>query len=117
MKYYADNMFNGVAKELAKAGIESEMVIQAIWGDRDSSVKGRYDAKIFRFLLEKKYRVKPLEEPTEDCIVITADKDLARYCSEFDIRCELVNRTAPPTKAESEELAKKIIARHKPNST
>ena len=116
MIYITDNMFNGLAKELPKAGIECETANQLIWGDNDSSKKGRYDAEIFRFLLEKKYKVVPLESPDEDYTIITADKDLVRYCREFDIDCEYIAQDKPPTKAESKELAAMLIAKFSTNS-
>jgi hypothetical protein len=111
MRYLADNMFNGLAKQLSEAGIECDTAIHAIWGDRDSSKKGRHDAIIFRFLLEKKFKLIPLNGADASYKIITADKDLARYCDEFKLECEFISRDRAPTKAESKELAEKIISK------
>jgi hypothetical protein len=105
MKYLVDNMFNGLAKELTKRDIDCETVIHAIWDDDDSSEKGRWDAQIFRFLLEKKYSLTRLERGDEDYTIITADKDLKRYCKEFGIDCILIPQAKPLTGAEYKTLA------------
>ncbi len=109
-RYIADNMFNGIAKPLSKAGIECDLAIRVVWGDDDASKKDRYDAKIFRHLLAKKYALVPLGD-TDELVLVTADEDLARYCEEFGLPCEYVARDKPPTKAESKELVAKLIAK------
>jgi hypothetical protein len=109
MKYLTDNMFNGVAKALSDASVGCETVNHAIWGDNDPTKVGRHDAKIFRYLLEKKYRLVPTDVLGEELVVVTADKDLARYCQEFELACEYVHRDAAPTKSESMELAARLI--------
>jgi CRISPR/Cas system CMR subunit Cmr4 (Cas7 group RAMP superfamily) len=110
MRYIADNMFNGVAQELKVAGIECETVNKAIWGDEYSDKKERYDAVIFHFLLEKKFKLVPVTSVNEAYTIITADKDLARYCNEFGLSCHFVARQKEPSRTESKELAKKIIS-------
>ena len=110
MRYVVDNMFNGLAKELVKSGIDCQTAIQVIWNDNDSSKPRRWDANIFRFLLEKKYRlVRRSEEPDDDYCIITADKDLNRYCVEFGIDCIHIPQETPPTAARNKELASKLV--------
>jgi hypothetical protein len=111
MKYLVDNMFNGLAKELPKADIDCETVIHAIWNDDNSAQKGRWDAQIFRFLLEKKFDLVPHADVGEDYTIITADKDLERYCREFGINCILVPEPKPLTKLDYEALAAELVGR------
>jgi hypothetical protein len=111
MKYLADSMFNGLAKELSKEDIDCETVIHAIWKDDDSAKPGRWDAQIFRFLLEKKFTVVQKDDPAEDYTIITADKDLQRYCREFDIECILIPQPKPLTKTQYKELASELVGR------
>jgi hypothetical protein len=103
--YLVDNMFNGLAKELSKAGIDCDTVIHAIWRDDNSAQKDRSDAKIFRFLLEKKFTLIPHADISEDYTIITADKDLERYCREFGIGCHFVPQPRPLTGPEYKALA------------
>jgi hypothetical protein len=111
MKYLLDSMFNGLAKELSKADIDCETAIHAIWNDDDSAQKGRWDAKIFRFLLEKKLAPVPQTGVVEDYTIITADKDLERYCSEFGIKCMLIPQPKPLTKSQYKALATELEGR------
>jgi hypothetical protein len=83
-------------------------VIHEIWNDDDSSIGGRWDARIFRFLLEKKYDLVPKETVGKECMVITADNDLERYCLEFGIECKHISQPKPLTKAEYKALAATI---------
>jgi hypothetical protein len=62
-------------------------------------------------LLEKKFKLAPLNEAGESYKIITADKNLARYCDEFKLECEFISRDRAPTKVESKQLAKKIISK------
>jgi predicted nuclease of predicted toxin-antitoxin system len=111
MKYLVDNMFNGLAKELTKSDIECETAIHAIWKDDDSAQPGRWDAQIFRFLLEKKFTFIPRASSSEDYTIITADKDLNRYCCEFGIKCMLIPESNSLTKSEYAALAAELVGR------
>ncbi len=108
--YLADNMFNGLAVELSRMGIGCVTVNEQIWGDNKSETKGRYDPIIFRFLLQKKFELVPIESK-ENWTVITADKDLARYCKEFGLDCEFVDRKTAPSKSETKELSVMIASK------
>ena len=110
MKYLIDNMFNGLVPELTRRNIKCETVIHEIWKDDDASVPDRPDAVIFRFLLERRFRLTPVAEG-EDFGVITADIDLARYCNEFGLTCEFVPQPKPLTKDEFKELGPKLAAK------
>jgi hypothetical protein len=111
MKYLVDNMFNGLAKEPPKADIDCETVIHEIWKDDDSAQPGRWDAQIFRFLLQKKFTLFPHASVSEDYTIITADKDLKRYCREFGIECMLIPQPKPLTKPEYKALAAELASR------
>lgn len=108
MKYLVDNMFNGLVKELSKKDVDCATVIHEIWNDDDSSIGGRWDARIFHFLLEKKYDLVPKRAVDEEYTVITADNDLERYCAEFEIRCRHISQPKPLSKAEYKELATRL---------
>lgn len=109
MKYLVDNMFNGLAKELPKADIDCATVIHEIWKDDDSAQPGRWDAQIFRFLLENKFTLNRRTDVAEDYTIITADKDLERYCREFGIECRLIPQPNPLTKSEYKALAAELV--------
>jgi len=98
MRYLVDNMFNGLVKELSKRDIDCETVIHEIWNDDDPGKKGRWDARIFHYLLEKKMA-------GEEYAIITADKDLNRYCLEFEIECKHIKQPKPLTRDEYKVLA------------
>lgn len=105
MKYIIDSMLNGLAKYLTKPEIDAVTATFAIRKDNDSS-KEIPDAKIFRFVLEKKYRLIPAEKP-EDYAIITSDKELVKYCKEFGISCKHVKK--PATRKDFKETASKLI--------
>jgi hypothetical protein len=105
MRYLVDNMFNGLMKEFSKRDIDCATVIHEIWNDDDSSIGGRWDARIFRFLLEKKYDLVPKESVGKEYMVITADNDLERYCREFGLGCRHIPQPKPLSKVEYKELA------------
>ena len=110
MKYIVDNMFNWLAKELEESGIDCETAIHVIWNDDDSSKPGRWDAHIFRFLLEKKYSLVRREEANDEYCIITADNDLSRYCVEFGIACKHILQETPPSAAGNKELVTRLLA-------
>jgi hypothetical protein len=105
MRYITDNMLNGLAKDLTGANIPCETAIRAVRGDEDSSEK-LPDAKIFRYLLEKKYAIS-IKKGSESVALISADKDLARYCEEFGLPCVYVQK---PGTGEFGKLSRKLIA-------
>jgi predicted nuclease of predicted toxin-antitoxin system len=111
MKYLVDNMLNGLAKELPKVDIDCETVIHAVWNDDDSAQPGRWDAQIFRFLLEKKFTLNKRSDIAEDYVIITADKDLERYCREFGIECRLIS--LPATNSEYRALVAELVSKLK----
>ncbi len=98
MRYPVDNMFNGLVKELSKRDIDCVTVIHEIWNDDDSAKKGRWDAKIFHYLLDKKIA-------GEHYDIITADKDLNRYCLEFGIESKHIPQPKPLSKDQYKKLA------------
>ena len=112
MKYVADAMLNGLAKELPKRGeISCTTALNEVWKERDSSKPGKYDAKIFRFFLEKNYKLTPLEDP-EKYMLITADKDLARYFEEFGLNYRLARKpeSRQAFKTMADRLATEILS-------
>ena len=96
MKYITDNMLNGLARALPRAGVDCETALFAIRKEVDSRKK-LPDAKIFRFLLEKKFEIRPRHE-NEGVTLITSDKDLAGYCEEFGLPC--IYEEEPKTKSD-----------------
>jgi len=106
MRYVTDNMLNRLAKELPKAGIDCITAIQAIRGDNDSSKKIP-DAKIFKFLLEKRYELRAKTNGLEEIVLITSDKSLAKFCQEFNV--PFIYRGKPDTRKGFRDMTTKLI--------
>lgn len=104
MRYVTDNMLNGLARALPKAGIYCETALFAIRREVDSRKK-LPDAEIFRFLLEKKFEMRPKHE-AEGVTLITSDKDLAGYCEEFGLPC--IYEEKPKTKSDFLQIAGRL---------
>jgi hypothetical protein len=109
MKYVTDNMLNGLAKILTKAGFDCTTATRAIRKDDDSS-KEIPDGVIFRFLLEKKYKLVPVEG-AEEYAIITSDKELPKYCAAFDIDC--VYEDEPKSSTEFNEMGVRLVSQLK----
>ena len=106
MKYITDNMLNGLAEELPKSNIQCETAVYAIRKDNDSS-KTMKDAEIFRFLLEKRYELRERPKDEKDEVeLITADKDLVRYCEEFGLPNRYVSE---PEKRDFNEIVRELV--------
>ena len=104
MKYVTDNMLNGLARALPRAGVNCETALFAIRKEADSRKK-LPDAEIFRFLLEKKFEIRPKHE-TEGVTLITSDKDLAGYCEEFGL--PFIYEEKPKTKSDFLQIAGRL---------
>lgn len=104
MKYVTDNMLNGLAGALPKAGVNCETALFAMHKEVDSRKK-LPDAEIFRFLLEKKFEIRPKQE-TEGVTLITSDKNLAGYCNEFGLPC--IYEEKPKTKSDFQQIAGRL---------
>jgi hypothetical protein len=106
MKYITDNMLNGLAEALPKSDIPCETAVYAIRKDNDSS-KTMKDAEIFRFLLAKKYELRERLQDEDDKVkLITADKDLIRYCEEFGLPCRYVSE---PEKRDFDVIVRELV--------
>ncbi|MGA2663675.1 MAG: hypothetical protein ABSF83_01850 [Nitrososphaerales archaeon] len=79
-KYLLDQMFNGLAEDLQKDGIDCETATQRIHGDDDSRVSISDDA-IVEFLKRE-----------TGFVLITADKRLAKRCDASGIRCVAIDQ-------------------------
>ena len=110
MKYIGDTMLNGLEKYMVAAGIDFVTATYAIGGDRNTSIEIP-DGRIFRHVLEKKYKL-ILREDAEDCTIITSDKELPKYCQAFGISCISVKK--PDTRAGFKDVAAKLADQLKP---
>jgi len=79
-KYLLDQMFNGLAEDLQKDGIDCEAATYRIHGDDDWRASISDDA-IVEFLKR---------EP--GFFLVTADKHLAKRCDASGIQCMLVDQ-------------------------
>lgn len=108
-KYIGDSMLYGLSKFMTKAGIDFVTATRAMRDDDDSSV-AIPDGDLFRFVLEKKFRLVPREDAV-DYTIITSDKELPAYCNAFGIDCILVEK--PATRVAFKETAAKLVERLK----
>jgi hypothetical protein len=69
-----DAHLSGLAKELRGKGVKCETVHKLMLGNEDSRIKIT-DPEIVKFLVAKKKTI----------ALITMDKELAEYCSSFEI--------------------------------
>jgi rRNA-processing protein FCF1 len=74
MRYVTDAQLSGLAEELRKRKVDCQTVHKLILGHEDSS-KSISDPDILRFLVSEHGGV----------TLITADNELAEYCSKFDV--------------------------------
>jgi hypothetical protein len=111
MKFIGDSVLDGLKKFMAKGGIDFVTATEAIRNDNVSSVSIP-DGEIFRFVLQKKYRLVLREDP-EDYTIITSDKELPGYCRAFGIECILVEK--PETRAGFKETAARLVGQLAPN--
>jgi hypothetical protein len=105
MKYLADNMLNRLSTDLPAEGLDCETIVHAIRGSNDPGTEVP-DAEIFRFLLEQEFELRR-REVTSSLVLITSDKDLAKYCQEFGLR--YLYREKPNSPEEFDQMASKLI--------
>ena len=105
MKYILDSMLNGLETYTTRAGINCVTATFALRHDNNSSV-GIPDGSIFRFVLEKKFKLVALEDG-EDYGIITSDKQLVKYCEAFGIYCKYIEK--PETSQEFKEVATRLV--------
>ena len=86
MKYVLDSMLYGLENFLTKSEIDCLRASVAVQNDSNPN-EGIPDGSIFRFVLEKKYKLVPIVG-AEDYAIITSDKELVKYCEAFGIECK-----------------------------
>ena len=105
MKYMLDTMLNGLKKYLVPAGIQAFTANYLIRNSEDSSVEIPH-GRLFRFVLENKYDLVPKKDP-ELFTIVTSDKELEKYCNEFEIPVHKIER--PSTRNEFKKAASLLI--------